>query len=83
MLPASCERAALRAQVRDSYATVESLAIYRQRVDRGLRTWETTVIQQQFPARGRVLTLGCGARIVHTSDLGESWDNVFVVTCRA
>lgn len=53
--------AALKAQVRDSYATPEALAVYRARVDHGLRIWETTVVQQRFPARGRVLTLGCGA----------------------
>jgi SAM-dependent methyltransferase len=53
--------AALKAQVRDSYATPEALAVYRQRVDQGLRIWEAAVVRQHFPARGRVLTLGCGA----------------------
>jgi hypothetical protein len=59
--PASRDRAAVVAQVRSSYSTPEALAIYRKRVDQGLRIWETTVIRQHFPARGRVLTLGCGA----------------------
>lgn len=51
----------LKAQVRESYATPEALAVYRTRVDQGLRIWETVVVRQYFPARGRVLTLGCGA----------------------
>jgi SAM-dependent methyltransferase len=55
------DNAALRAQVRDSYATPESLEVYRARVDRGLRIWESTVVQQHFPPAGRVLTIGCGA----------------------
>jgi hypothetical protein len=33
------DNTALRAQVRDSYATPESLEVYRTRVDRGLRIW--------------------------------------------
>jgi SAM-dependent methyltransferase len=52
---------ALRAQVRDSYATEEARAVYRQRVDRGLRAWETAVVREAFPSEGRVLTVGCGA----------------------
>jgi SAM-dependent methyltransferase len=55
------DRAAVIAQLRDSYSTPQALAIYRQRVDQGLRIWETAVVRQHFPARGRVLTLGCGA----------------------
>jgi SAM-dependent methyltransferase len=47
--------------VRDSYGTAEALAIYRERVDRGLRIWETALVRQHFPPRGRVLTVGCGA----------------------
>jgi hypothetical protein len=47
----------LRVQVRDSYATEESLAVYRKRVDSGLRIWEGAVVQNHFPARGRVLTI--------------------------
>jgi SAM-dependent methyltransferase len=58
-VPDDCD--ALRAQVRDSYATAEALAVYRQRVDQGLRIWEATVVRQHFPAHGRVLTVGCGA----------------------
>jgi hypothetical protein len=50
--------AALKAQVRDSYATAEALAVHRKRLDQGLR-------------------------IRHVSDLGESWNNVFVMTCRS
>lgn len=49
------------AQVRASYATAEALEVYRKRVDGGLRTWEATVVQRQFPSAGRVLTIGCGA----------------------
>jgi SAM-dependent methyltransferase len=55
------DNAALKAQVRDSYATSASLEIYRKRVDNGLRMWEATLIRQYFPAGGRVLTVGCGA----------------------
>jgi SAM-dependent methyltransferase len=55
------DRAATRAQVRDSYATAEALAVYRKRVDHGLRIWEAAVVRQHFPASGRVLTIGCGA----------------------
>jgi SAM-dependent methyltransferase len=55
------DRDALRAQVRDSYATTEALAVYRERVDRGLRIWEAAIVRQHFPAHGRVLTVGCGA----------------------
>lgn len=57
----STDLAELKAQVRDSYATTEALAVYRKRVDQGLRTWETAIVRQHFPAHGRVLTLGCGA----------------------
>jgi len=52
---------ALRAQVRDSYATAAALEVYRERVDRGLRIWEATVVREHFPRAGRVLTIGCGA----------------------
>jgi SAM-dependent methyltransferase len=52
---------ALRAQVRESYATAEALAAYGERVDRGLRIWEAAVVRDEFPPRGRVLTIGCGA----------------------
>ena len=55
------DHAALRAQVRDSYATPEAIEVYRSRVDHGLRTWEHTVVQQHFPPTGRILTVGCGA----------------------
>ncbi|HYU15706.1 MAG TPA: class I SAM-dependent methyltransferase [Candidatus Acidoferrum sp.] len=55
------DRGALQAQVRESYATAEALAVYRKRVDQGLRIWEATVVREQFPARGRVLAIGCGA----------------------
>ena len=47
------DNAALRAQVPDSCATPESLEVYRTRVDRGLRIWESTVVQQHFPPTGR------------------------------
>jgi SAM-dependent methyltransferase len=56
-----CDNAALKAQVRDSYATAPSLEIYRKRVDNGLRTWEATLVRRYFPTVGRVLTVGCGA----------------------
>jgi SAM-dependent methyltransferase len=55
------DNAALKAQVRDSYATAASLEIYRKRVDNGLRMWEATLVRQFFPTVGRVLTVGCGA----------------------
>jgi SAM-dependent methyltransferase len=51
----------LRAQVRDSYETDQAREVYRTRVDNGLRTWESTVVEQHFPASGNVLTVGCGA----------------------
>jgi SAM-dependent methyltransferase len=60
-MPLPNDRAAQTAQVHDSYATLEALAIYRKRVDQGLRIWEAAVVHQHFPPRGRVLTLGCGA----------------------
>jgi SAM-dependent methyltransferase len=55
------DRASLKAQVRESYATAEALEVYRKRVDNGLRTWEAAVVVQHFPAAGSVLTIGCGA----------------------
>jgi SAM-dependent methyltransferase len=61
VMPVPNDLAAMRVQVRDSYATAEALAVYRQRVDDGLRIWETAVVRQHFPASGRVLTIGCGA----------------------
>jgi SAM-dependent methyltransferase len=57
----AADLAALTAQVRDSYATAAARAVYRERVDTGLRTWESTVVRDAFPAAGRVLTIGCGA----------------------
>jgi ubiquinone/menaquinone biosynthesis C-methylase UbiE len=54
------EASALQAQVRESYGTPGALAAYRRRMDAGLRIWETTVVERHFPARGRVLTVGCG-----------------------
>ena len=72
------DNAALKAQVRDSYATSASLEIYRKRVDNGLRMWEATLIRQYFPAGGRVLTVGCGAGREKTGSDGVTDGTGFV-----